>query len=766
VALVAGASGVLGAPAALAVDEILVTAQRREERLQEVPLAVTGLSEQVLQERQVNDAFDLQRLVPSLNMFNNITSPTNLSPSLRGGLQQDASLVTAESPFGIYVDDIYVGRLNGNNVALTDIERVEVLRGPQGTLYGRNTGYGAIKFVSRTPDPDGEGWFDARAGAGNYSQYLASVSAGGPVTDTLAASIAGQYRNKDDQFDNVFDGSESGLQRDYAIRGKLRFTGIKGLDATLQASYTDAKNDSIQMGNGITPGIPQTCAGFGNPGGVCLPGQKAQFTTDDLVFTNGEFAINAPSFPFAPSPLLNGRPQGETRQTIVGLTLAFELAPSATLKSITALVDTEDFFQTDFSGNSGATYDPGDPLTSPGGFVGAADVDNQQFTQELQLLGSLFDDRLDYIVGAFFLREDGLQDFGWHFFTPLSRSAIDVETESFAVFGEFRYRLWRNLSATAGLRYTDESKVFQFDYERLAGNFFDLVIAPGFFPPLVDRVNLTTDFTEWTPRFGVDYLFEDVGPADSLLLYAQAAKGFKGAGFSAIALASTAPVGAYDPETNWTYETGLKADWLDGRLRTNLAYFYCDIEAIQQNSTGPPPAFEFPVQNNGDARIQGLEFEITLTPVTGLNLFLNGALLDGKYRNLDKYPDGAAANAERRYGVPPETPQTPDYQFSTGFDYTVDLPGDLLGDLSFGADYYRIDDYITAATNDFRNSGWDIWNAFVSVQVADNWQVRVTGKNLADDYIITAGSRGLGGFIPLAPREVLLTVNYRLAGFR
>jgi iron complex outermembrane receptor protein len=765
-ALAMGAVTWLAPPAALAVDEVVVTTQRREALLQEVPVAVTAISEQALKERQINDAFDLQRVVPSLNMFNNITSPTNLSPSLRGGLQQDASLVTAESPFGIYVDDIYVGRLNGNNAALTDIERVEVLRGPQGTLYGRNTGYGAIKFISRTPDPDGKGWFDARAGAGNYSQYIASATAGGPITDTLAASIAGQFRNKDDQFDNVFDGSESGLQRDYAVRGKLRFTPSDKLDIVLQASFTDAEHDSLQMGNGTTPGIPETCAGFGNPGGVCLPGQTAQFTTDDLVFTNGEFGVNAPAFPFGPAPLRNSKPQGDTQQTIAGLTLTYAIAPDTTLKSITAVVDTQDFFQTDFSGNSGATYDPDDPMTSPGGFVGAADVDNQQFTQELQLLGTTLDDRLKYIAGVFFLREDGQQQFGWHFFTPLSQSAIDVETESFAVFGEFTYRLWRNLSATAGLRYTDESKIFQFNYERLDGNFFDLVVAPGFFPGRTDQVNLTTDFTEWTPKFAVDYLFEDVGPADSLLTYVQAAKGFKGAGFSAIALASVAPVGAYDPETNWTYEAGLKADWLDRRLRTNLAYFYSDIEAIQQNSTGPPPAFEFPVENNGDARIQGLEFELTLTPVTGLNLFLNGALLDGEYRNLDKYPDGAAANAERLYGVPADTPQTPDYQVSAGFDYTVDLPGNLLGDLSFGADYYRIDDYITAATNDFRNSGWDMWNAFIGVNVADNWQLRLTGKNLADDYIITAGSRGLGGFVPLAPREVLFTVNYRLGGFQ
>ncbi len=129
------------------LEEIIVTAERREANLQEVPIAVSAINMEQIERWQIRQGQDLQRYVPSLNMFNNVTSPTNLSPSLRGGLQQDSILVTAESPFGIFVDDIYVGRLNGNNMTMTDIERIEVLRGPQGTLFGRNTAYGAIKLA-------------------------------------------------------------------------------------------------------------------------------------------------------------------------------------------------------------------------------------------------------------------------------------------------------------------------------------------------------------------------------------------------------------------------------------------------------------------------------------------------------------------------------------------------------------------------------------------------------------------------------------------
>jgi iron complex outermembrane receptor protein len=743
-ALFPGAASLLLATAvSAAIPEIVVTAERRENPLQDVPLAVTALDEKLLENRQVREAMDLQRLVPSLKMFNNITSPTNLSLSLRGGLQQDASLVVAESPVGVYVDDIYVGRLNGNNVTLSDIERVEVLRGPQGTLYGRNTGYGAIKYISRTPGEDG--WADGRMGIGNDGQFLGAGSLGGPLGDGVAASIAAQWKSKDGQYRNVATGEETGGEDNFAVRGKLRFTPSETFGIILTASRSNANNDSLQLVNGITPGVPENCSDL--PGGVCDPGEDTQFTTSDLVFPNGEWSVNNLPGDFQPPPLRD-KPQGETTQDILGLTLAWDLTDDMTFKSITGYVGTEDFFHTDFSGNSAGPF---------GGFVGATDVDSDQFTQELQLLGTALDDRLDYILGAFYLHEEADQQFGWFFATNLSQSLIDTEVDSWAVFGEVGYDITEKLKVTAGLRYTDETKDFRFDFERFDDNIFNTVIAPGFFPALEETVILDADFDETTPKLGIDYQVGSVGPVDDMLLYAQAAKGYKGGGFSAIALVSTFPVGAYDPETNWTYEGGLKADWFAGRLRTNLAYFYSEIEDIQQNATdSSSPSPEFPVQNSGDATIQGLEFEITAVPVENLNIFIAGSLMDGEYDNLD--PLSAAFAATALYGVEPQTPQTPDYTISIGADYTFPV----LDGLTIGADYYKTDDYITAATNDFRNDGWDIWNAFISLDINENTELKVTGKNLADDFIITAGSRGLGGFISLPPREILFSVIFRM----
>ena len=714
------------------IGEIIVTAERREAALQDVPLAVSAVTNEQIEKQQIREAQDLQRIVPSLHMFNNVTTPQNLSLSLRGGLQQDASLVTAESPVGIYVDDVFVGRLNNNNTTLSDIDRVEVLRGPQGTLYGRNTAYGAIKYISRTPGADNS-WSDFTIGAGNYDQLLAKMSIGGAISDKWGASFAAQYKEKGDEFTNIAQGVNTGDEENISARAKLHYDGDAS-DVVISYSWSRSENDSLQMLNGITPDVPSSCP--------CDPGEIAQFTTDDLVFPNGEYNTNPVWNPdIQPSPL-RGKPQSQTTQGILGLTWTVDIGENLQAKYIAGLVSTKDFFDTDFSGNTAASG----PTTFY--VLGGNDSRSTQFTQELQFLGNAFSDRLDWIAGFFYLNEDADQSFGWNLagFVPISQSHIDTSTESYAFFGEAGFHFTDRLKVTAGARWTEDSKSFLMDF------------TPLLIPGPEESIPLDNDSSEMTPKVGIDYQI-----TDDMLAYAQAARGFKGGGFSAIALFSSDPVGAYNSETNWTYEAGFKADWLGQRLRTNLAYFFSDISDIQQNATDTSSgSLEFPVENSGDAEIQGLEFEITAVPIDGLTLFLNGALMDGKYKNLNE--NSAAFASTELYGVQPETPQTPDYTVSVGADYTFDMPGDLFGDFAIGADYYKIDNYITSATNDFNNSGWDIWNAYISQDFGDGFTLKLSGKNMADDFIVTSGSRGLGGFIVLPPREVLLSITYKYGG--
>lgn len=710
--------------------EIVVTAERREASLQSVPVAVSALTAESLQNRQVTESSDLQRVVPSLKMTSNITTPTTLSPSLRGSTVQDASVVVAESPFGIYIDDVYVGRLNGNNATLADIERVEVLRGPQGTLYGRNTLAGAIKFISRTPGEDS--WLTASVGAGDWGQYRGNFSAGGQLGESdWAGSLAAQYNNKDGQFENQLTGRETGRERNFATRGKLRYTGIENFDAVLSVSYARSKNDSLQLFPGTT------CVDPADPANCKAPANR-QFTSDDVTpLSSGYYKVLTPTLTGAPAPF-TADPSSETDQLISSVNLSYDLG-ALTLRSITGFVNTKDVFSTDLSGV---------------GFVmGASDSNSDQFTQELQLQGLAFDDRMNFILGAFYLNEKSTQDFAWIFVTPSATSQIDAETSSYSLFGQADYKITDALKATVGLRWTKDEKEFDMALQQLP-----TIIFPG---GRTAPVSLKNEYDAWTPKFGLDYTFQPTEVVDSLMTYVSAAKGFKSGGYNGIALFSlddaTLP---YFPEENWTYEVGVKTDLLDSKLRVNAAYFYDEISDLQLNATVNGGA-SFPVQNAGDVTIQGLELEITALPVRGLSVFANLAFMDGKFDRLTA--NSAPQQAIAAFGADPTPPQIPDYTFTLGFDYGIDVPlGADGGRVSFGADWFRSDDYVLAATNDFIVSGYDRLNGFVALGVGDAWEARLSVKNISDEETVISGSRALGGFIMLAPREYLFSVSYTM----
>lgn len=712
------------APQAGGLQEIVVTAERREASLQSVPVAVSALNAETLENRQITESRDLMRFVPSLKMNNNITTPSNLSPSLRGSTIQDASLIVAESPFGIYVDDVYIGRLNANNTTLADIERVEVLRGPQGTLYGRNTLAGAVKYITRTPGEDS--WLKASVGAGNWDQYLASFSVGGPFNDAWAGSFAAQYNSKDNQFDNIVTGEEKGRERNYATRAKLRYMGVDNLDVVFSGSYVKSEGDSLQLQNATTP----TKGNDQNPVG------RELFTTDDLVPTGGWYTVSTPNVPRSPAPIA-AQPYNEAEQIIGSLNASYDFG-GVTLRSITAYVNTKDQFTTDYSGI--------------GTVVGSNDADIYQYSQEFQLQGNLFSDRFSYIVGAYFLREEGEQAFSWQFFTPTSTSFIEAETDSISLFGQADFQITDALKATAGLRWVEDDKSFDIAFQRLP----TALPLPGL-GAATDAVSLANKYEEWTPKFGLDYTIQPGEVIDSMLLYTSVARGFKSGGYNGINIFDLSVARTpYAPEKNWTYEVGVKTDLLS-KLRINAAYFYNEIDDLQLNAT-VAGGTAFPVQNAGKATIQGLELELTFAPIDGLNLFLNTALMDGKLYDLN--PDSAPAQAPGKYaGAGSDTPQVPDYAFTIGGDYRVPT---TFGDLTFGADWYRTDDYVTSATNDFIVKAYDRLSAFVAAGIGESFEVRLSAKNLTDEETVTSGSRALGGFILLPRREVMLTVNYDL----
>ena len=706
------------------LEEIVVTSQKREESLQSVPIPVSALGVEQLQDRQIVEGQDLERYVPSLKMTYNITQPTNLSASLRGSLVQDASLAVAESPFGIYVDDVYIGRLNGNNVRLADVERIEVLRGPQGTLYGRNTLAGALRFISRNPGE--ETWLKASAGFGNYDQYEASASAGGPLGDEFAGSLAMQFNGHSGYGTNLATNSNIGEQKNWAGRIKLRYMGGENFDATVNVSYADSQNDAVTMASATTPDVPP----------------NRQHTASDLVPTfGGLYDVSIPDQDYSGGGRtdITNQPRGETEQLVTSLTMSYDFEDT-TLKSITGYVDTSDFWANDFSGS--------------GAILASIGTDSGQFSQELQLQGSAIDDRLNYILGAFYFEEDSTQDIGWFFASvggTVSRSSIDVSTESYAGFGQADYAITDRLNLTGGMRWIKEEKDWQFDFQLL-------------FIPLPPEVIVEAlEFDAWTPKIGLDYEVDTSGPVDSLLLYTSAAKGFKSGGFNGINIFNTSVAqSSYGPETNWTYEIGFKMEMFDNRFRLNSNYFINRGTDITLNANvivdGNPT---FPVQNAGNVTIKGLELESTAILFEGFTAFVTATFLDGKFREID--PTTAPANSLAAFGVEAEPPQTADFAFTVGFDYIHDFDlGGRAAAFKLGLDYYHTDEYVLVATQEFLIDPYNRVNAYVGLEFNERWEARLAMQNLEDDRSFITGSRGLGGSIALPPRTYKLTLNYRM----
>ena len=341
----------------------------------------------------------------------------------------------------------------------------------------------------------------------------------------------------------------------------------------------------------------------------------------------------------------------------------------------------------------------------------------------------------------------------------MSSNTESTTTKSVSVFGQGSYQFNDALKATLGARWTQDKKTFDLTWQAL------------FAPIPATVVPLRNTYTEVTPKFGLDYKVNS-DSFNSMLLYFSAARGFKSGGYNGIAITGAEDAkSAYGPESNWTYEVGVKMDALDNKLRFNANYFLAKVKNLTLNATviDAMGVGSFPVQNSGDATIQGLELESTYVATNNLTFFMNASFLNGKYDSLKPTSAPAVASLPRlplfvnnnRLGVKAEPPQLPDYTIALGFDYARPF-GDG-NKFRFGGDWYRTDDYITAATNDFVITGYDRFNAFVGVDLGDHWELRATGKNVANDKKIYVGSRGfLGGYLMLPPAEIMMTLKYKM----
>ncbi len=717
------AAALVGAPAPLlaqqaadagGLEEIVVTAQRREQNLQETPVTVTAITAGQLQDLGIQNVQDIAKNVPNLQMLPLTASPSTFQIGLRGGVEQTGGLIVSEPVVGLYVDDVYRGRLQGANMQLSDVERIEVLRGPQGTLYGRNTFSGAIKIVTRTPSAENS-WVDVSASVGSYAESVFGLSAGGGLTDTLGGSFAVYYRDMNEGWIyNRAQAAKIGQEENLSLRGKLAWD--KGpWRASLSLSLGEDENDGyIATAVRFVPATVPT-------------GPANQVTTDQVQprFGTDPYVVEYPQ----PSA-------GNTKTISATLDIARDF-DQFTVRSITGYVDLEDYWRWDIAGG----LNPAPGVYSPS-FDRQSDAEANQLTQELQALGKGFDDRLDWIAGLYYFTESGDQsltdDIPLFFLRNLQPTTLKVDTDSWAVFGQASWKFTDRVSATLGARYTEDDKSF-------TGS-----IQSGFgAPPPRTTVSLNETFSAFTPKLGLDVRF-----SDDVFGYLSASRGFKAGGFNGLAVLNPAVFRAvYGPQEVWTYEGGVKADWLDRRLRTNVAVFMNDISGLQQTAT--VGAGSFATQNVGDATVTGVEAELTAQPVDGLTLFANLGYLDGKYDTLSPNSQAAQAGAM-------DLPLVSDWTALVGLAYERPLGSKLL--LRLGADGRYVGDHFLETTNAIKVVGYTRYDAFIGVGTQDgHWDLRLSGKNLSDEvsYVtgfVTSTSPALA---TLRPRTWALSINWR-----
>ena len=737
------------------LEEIVVTAQKRRESLQSTPIAITAVTGESIARKGLADIQQVAQFAPNIKF--EFTAPVSgasnaASVFIRGIGQSDFELTT-EAGVGTYVDGVYVSRSLGGVMDVLDVERIEILRGPQGTLFGRNTIGGAISIISKAPSQDFGGSVEATLGDAGRRWLRGSVNLPLDPTTAVRLSVSSKDRNgfirsaypaapNNPGYDGLKD---LGNENRQAARLVLAHEFSPALKATLSADIGRIReNNAGDRLVGITSGpndgpIAFAYNTFGAPGRT-LPGfanasySEANFNTgNDTTYSTG--------------------PNG-TRLDSVGtaLTLEYAVADSLTIKSISAYRRTKGSFNRDADGSPIA-------LTETQNYH----YRHRQFSQELQFVGDLFDKKLEYAAGLYFFRETGsdpvtvaLTDV----VATLYEDQLDIRNKSYAAFLQAKYKVTDRLNVTLGGRYTHDKKHLDIDMYLLAGSAAPILfgVPQGTILPLIPRnSSLSVDFNNFSPRVSVDYKL------DNLLLYGSWSKGFKSGGFNSRYVAPRPAVLPFAPEKAETFEAGFKFEGLQRRVRLNVAAFttsYKDIQVTVFESLGAPVAL-----NAGDARIKGAEAELTVAPVRGLDFTANLGYLDAYYTRVRANP-ALVSTPEQIIDTDTRLPKTPHWQGSIGASYTYELDSsaklDARADMTFSSRY----------ANDAQNSrylnqkSYQLVSASIGYTAPNaRWTLRGFVDNLTNKRYIVSGDSNFGiGFHEAnfnRPREFGGSLTYR-----
>ncbi len=635
IALVVGAfASFSGAAPAIAADEaesspgqlqeITVTAQKRAASLQDTPLAISAFDADLLKQRGTSTVNDLQGLIPNLQMPGPVPSQSSQTFFLRGIGESDPIQNPAVA---VYLDDSYIPRALGDLFDLADVERVEVLRGPQGTLYGRNSSAGAVRLI--TKDPTDETHASVEAGVGNFGDFTTSAYASGAlIPDTLDASVTYLHKQRD------------GFTYDPTLKRDVNDIDVNA--ARFKVRYRPSDDWDVQLS---------------------ADGTRDRSTTDYYTPLRqpGKFNAYVSYAEDSPEDTYNGGG--------VALRITHPVAEGLTLKSVTTYRGFEQ-----------------DPVAYDND--GEADVKNvnviryheQDVTQEVQALGDF--GALKLASGLFFFHENFSADRN-NFsgagpatatatettgFTPLPNypqdQVSDTHTDSLALYGQGDYSLTDKLILTAGLRLTHEDVSFSDQV------FKDTITGLRTNASVVPLTLASHVWNDISPKGGISYAW-----TPDLLTYASVTRGFKGGGFDNRATASIYAERPFEPESVLTYEAGVKSEAFDHRLRSNLSVFYNDYSDMQTSVVVPGTTVTLR-QNASSAHTTGAEYEGAVLPLPGLQISGNIAYL---FSVFDSFPNAAGGSATGK-----ELPYAP--RWSAGGSVSYELPLPLPGTARLSAD--------------------------------------------------------------------------------
>ncbi|HMO74617.1 MAG TPA: TonB-dependent receptor [Sphingopyxis sp.] len=717
------------------VQDIIVTATRRAERLQDVPIAVTALSGESLSAQGIDSVQDVQRATPSLNIAPFPGDPGTASVSLRGLVATEA-LPTVDPAVGLYLDGVYIARATGANLNLIDVERVEVLRGPQGTLFGRNTIGGAINIVTKRPTNEFEG--EVSAGYGNHDAWNLSGVVNIPAGDRLALRFAASHSQRDGFAKSALTGLPLAVDNTEYLRGQIAYQLTDNWDILLSADYSDTR---FRGGQWVTP-VAQT-------GTAALIVNTQPPAGDSPADYNQPFTNRPPS-----------QVTGLYRNTVwgVGGTITGEM-DAITFKAIIGYRNLDKHL-------TGNDLD-GTPYTLLQQIYG--DDRQNQVSTEFQLFGRAFDDRLDWIVGAYYFSEDGVNDSRAHFLAPFvvtqGRTYGESNNTSLSFFGQFTFRLTEELRLTAGARYVHDTRQLTSRNLNYAGADTDVVASCGsaLATAPVCEINLKPAKFNYVPfTVGLDYK-----PVPDVMLFAKYTQGYRAGGFNLRGndLLGLAPFG---PEKVRSIEGGVKADLFDRMLRLNLTAYNSKYTAIQLS--GNIPNFDLNgdfignsavIQNAGSARINGVEAEATLV-LGGLTLGQTIGHTDHKYTSIAPTAVGVTLASPPLLSPAWTASTTVDYKLPTSFGSVS-----LHGDYSYRSRvFFASQPRTNPALPELSQAGYGLFGAVLTVHL-DNpdldisaW-VRNIGNKKYNQRSVDFTALGFMSYFPGDPRTYGVRATYR-----